>query len=398
VSTIITLFHILLLGAEAVMALMIAYLLLLTGAALFAPRHTQLRQNGSTQRFLILVPAHNEERLLPSLLDNLRQLDYPSALYAVHVVADNCTDRTAELARASGAFAHERVDDERRGKGYALQWLMQQLWASGEPHDAVLILDADSIISPNFLTVMDTRLACGERAIQAYYAVRDPQSSWSASLRSVALAALHYLRPLGRMPLGGSAGLKGNGMVFAAEILREYQWSASLTEDIEYHMALILGGHRVTFAPDAIVWAEMPSSLKAARTQNIRWERGRQEMLRQYVPRLLRAALAQRSFLLFDAAIEQIIPPFSLVAAASLLLLIGALVLQSALAVLLGAFLLIGQIIYILSGLGLSSAPRKVYQALLYVPVFIAWKVWLYVRVLIGLDRKGWTRTARNDT
>jgi len=245
---------------------------------------------------------------------------------------------------------------------------------------------------------MDTRLACGERAIQAYYAVRDPQSSWSASLRSVALAALHYLRPLGRMPLGGSAGLKGNGMVFAAEILREYQWSASLTEDIEYHMALILGGHRVTFAPDAIVWAEMPSSLKAARTQNVRWERGRQEMLGQYVPRLLRAALAQRSFLLFDAAIEQIIPPFSLVAAVSLLLLIGALVLQSALAVLLGAFLLIGQIIYILSGLGLSSAPRKVYQALLYAPVFIAWKVWLYVRVLIGLDRKGWTRTARNDT
>src|SRR5215213_8154397 len=149
---------------------------------------------------------------------------------------------------------------------------------------------------------------------------------------------------------GGSGGLKGNGMVFAAEILREYQWTASLTEDIEYHMALILGGHRVTFAPDAIVWAEMPSSLKAARTQNVRWERGRQEMLRQYVPRLLRAALVQRSFLLLDAAIEQIIPPFSLVAAASLLLLIGALILQSIPAVLLGSGLLLGQAVYILAG------------------------------------------------
>jgi cellulose synthase/poly-beta-1,6-N-acetylglucosamine synthase-like glycosyltransferase len=261
VSVITTLFYILLLSAEAVLALMISYLLLLTGAALFAPRYTKLRQNGPTQRFLILVPAHNEERLLPSLLANLHQLDYPATLYAIHVVADNCSDQTAELARASGAFAHERVDDDRRGKGYALQWLMQRLWASAEPHDAVLILDADSIVSPNFLTVMDARLARGERAIQAYYAVRDPQSSWSASLRSVALAALHYLRPLGRMPLGGSAGLKGNGMVFAAEILRAYQWSASLTEDIEYHMALILGGQRVAFAPDAIVWAEMPSSL-----------------------------------------------------------------------------------------------------------------------------------------
>jgi cellulose synthase/poly-beta-1,6-N-acetylglucosamine synthase-like glycosyltransferase len=187
-------------------------------------------------------------------------------------------------------------------------------------------------------------------------------------------------------------------MVFAAEVLREYQWSASLTEDIEYHMALILGGHRVTFAPDAIVWAEMPSSLKAARTQNVRWERGRQEMVRQYVPRLIRAALARRSFLLFDAAIEQLIPPFSLVAAASLLLLICALLLQNTSAIFLGVFLVIGQVLYILAGLYLSGAPKKVYQALLYAPVFIIWKVWLYIRVLIGLDRKGWTRTARNDT
>jgi 1,2-diacylglycerol 3-beta-glucosyltransferase len=398
VNVIITLFQILLLGAETVLALMIVHLLLLTGVALFAPRRTKLRQDAPSHRFLILVPAHNEEGLLPSLLNNLHQLDYPAALYAVHVVADNCTDQTAELARASGAFAHERVDEEQRGKGYALQWLMQQLWASFEPHDAVLILDADSIVSPNFLIVMDARLARGERAIQAYYAVRDPQSSWSASLRSVALAALHYLRPLGRMPLGGSAGLKGNGMVFAAEIVREYQWSASLTEDIEYHMALILGGQRVTFAPDAIVWAEMPSSLKAARTQNVRWERGRQEMVRQYVPRLLRAALVRRSFLLFDAAIEQLIPPFSLVAAASLLVMIGALALQSLPAVLLGGFILVGQAVYILAGLGLSGAPGKVYQALLYAPIFIVWKVWLYLRVLVGLDRKGWIRTARNDT
>jgi cellulose synthase/poly-beta-1,6-N-acetylglucosamine synthase-like glycosyltransferase len=398
VSLIINILHILLFGAQAVLILMIGYLLLLTAAALFASRQTKLRQESPTHRFLILVPAHNEERLLPSLLANLRQLDYPQSLYQVHIVADNCTDRTAELARSGGATAHERVDEQQRGKGYALQWLMQQLWASSEPHDAVLILDADSIISANFLTVMDARLAGGERAIQAYYAVRDPQDSWSASLRSVALAALHYLRPLGRVLLGGSAGLKGNGMVFAAEIVREYKWSASLTEDIEYHMELILGGRRVTFAPDALVWAEMPSSLKASQTQNVRWERGRQEMLRRYVPRLLRAALARRSYLLFDAAVEQIIPPFSLVAAASLASLLGAIALQSATGMIVGGLLLCGQAAYILIGLWLSGAPKKVYQALLYAPAFIAWKVWLYLRVLIGLDRKGWTRTARNDS
>jgi cellulose synthase/poly-beta-1,6-N-acetylglucosamine synthase-like glycosyltransferase len=187
-------------------------------------------------------------------------------------------------------------------------------------------------------------------------------------------------------------------MVFAAEILREHQWSASLTEDIEYHMALILDGRRVMFAPDAIVWAEMPSTLKASQTQNVRWERGRQEIVRQYVPRLLRAALVRRSFLLFDAAVEQIIPPFSLVAAAGLLALIGASALQDIAAMMLGGLLLLGQAVYILVGLWLSGAPKQVYQALLYAPAFIVWKVWLYVRVSIGLDRKGWIRTARNDT
>jgi 1,2-diacylglycerol 3-beta-glucosyltransferase len=398
VSAVVIVLDVLLLGMETVLGAMIGYLLMLTAAAWLAPRRTPPRAYGPTHRFLILVPAHNEERLLPSLLANLRQLDYPESLYAIHVVADNCTDRTAELARQGGAVAHERTDTERRGKGYALQWLMRQLWGRGEPHDAVLILDADSIVSPNFLTVMDARLARGECAIQAYYAVRDPEGSWSASVRSVALAALHYLRPLGRMVLGGSTGLKGNGMVFAAPIIKAYEWSASLTEDIEYHMALILGGQRVTFAPDAIVWAEMPSTLRAAQTQNIRWERGRQQMVRHYVPRLLRASLAKRSFMLFDAAVEQIIPPFSLVAAGSVLCLMGAVALQSLAGVLVGIFLILGQAVHILAGLIVAGAPKKVYQALLYAPAFIAWKVWLYTRVLIGLDRKGWTRTARNDS
>jgi cellulose synthase/poly-beta-1,6-N-acetylglucosamine synthase-like glycosyltransferase len=385
-------------GVESILALMVGYLLMLTGAAWFARRQTAGVSHNPDQRFAILVPAHNEERLLPSLLQSLADLEYPASLFSVHVVADNCTDRTAEYARQGGARVYERVDAERRGKGYALEWLIEQLHREHITYDAIVILDADSIVSKNFLEVMGARLARGEQAIQAYYAVRDPASSWSASLRSVALSALHYLRPLGRSVLGGSAGLKGNGMVFAASIIERHRWTASLTEDIEYHMTLILAGRRVTFAPDAIVWAEMPSSLAGSRTQNIRWERGRQEMLRYYVPRLLRAALAKRSFLLFDAAIEQLIPPFSLVAAASAACLVAAIILRDMPAVWVGLALVLGQILYTLAGLWLTRVPWRVYQALLYAPLFIAWKVWIYLRVSLGLDQKGWIRTARNDT
>lgn len=381
---------------EGLIGLIVGYLLLLTGAALFARRRSPRRSGEPTQRFAILVPAHNEERLLPSTLASLRAMDYPPELFQVYVVADNCNDRTAELARQGGARVYERFNTELVGKGYALEWLLEKVWASQTEHDAIVILDADTVVSPNFLRVMDARMARGERAIQAYYAVRDPASSRSASLRAVALAVLHYLRPQGRMVLGGSTGLKGNGMVFAADIMRKHRWPASLTEDIEYHMALILAGERVMFAPDAQVQAEMPDTLNSSQSQNVRWERGRVEMVQNYVPRLMREAARRRSFLLFDAAVEQLIPPYSVVAGASVAGLAAAAALRSRPAVLLGLALIKGQIVYIFTGLALSQAPRHVYLTLLYAPFFVLWKIWLYIRVLFGRNNQDWIRTRRN--
>ena len=409
--------QIILLLFQGLFAFLIGYLLLLTAAAWRAARKTQPRSVDPTNRFVILVPAHNEEQLLPELLANLRQLDYPQSLYAVHVVADNCTDKTAVAAQQGGAIAHERVNDAQRGKGYALQWLLQRLWQTDEPHDAVLILDADSVISPNFLQVMDARLARGERVIQSYYAVRNPEQSWSVSLRYVALAALHYLRPLGRMVLGGSMGLKGNGMVFAADILKQHEWSASITEDIEFHMELVLAGERAMFAPDAVVEAEMPQTLAGSQTQNTRWEQGRLDMARRYVPKLLRQArlaLKQREFgsayLYFDAVMEHIIPPFSLLTGLSGLGVVTAVILfvfaQNStpanaslgwINLILGGLIILGQIIYVFGGLYLVQAPKKIYKALFYAPAFIVWKIWLYARVLLGRNQDEWVRTARNE-
>ncbi|EFO82103.1 glycosyl transferase family 2 [Oscillochloris trichoides DG-6] len=386
----------LLILGEIGLKLVVDYLLLLTAAALVAPRTTPLRAGSPTTRFVIMIPAHNEERLLPQLLHNLAQLDYPNDLYQVHVVADNCTDQTAARGRAAGAIVHERFNQELRGKGYALEWLLEQIWERGDAHDAIVILDADSIVSSNFLRVMDSRIARGERVIQAYYAVRAPESSASAGIRAVALTVLHYLRPQGRMVLGGSTGLKGNGMVFVAEILRQHRWTASLTEDIEYHMDLIRAGERAMFAPDAVVWAEMPDSLKASQTQNERWERGRMEMIRNYVPALLREGLRKRSFLLLDAAIEQLIPPFSIVVGMSGLAMIAALISRSRQAIMLAIAIITGQIAYIFTGLALARAPWALYRALLFAPVFLFWKIVLYVRLLLGIKPDDWVRTARN--
>jgi len=135
---------------QCALGILVGYLLLLTTAAFKARKQTKLPTGGPNNRFLILIPAHNEERLLPSLLDNLAQLDYPASLFEVHVVADNCVDQTVAVAQAHNAVVHERVNNRELGKGYALQWLLDELWQSETPQDAVVILDADSLLIGGF--------------------------------------------------------------------------------------------------------------------------------------------------------------------------------------------------------------------------------------------------------
>ena len=402
-------------------SLLVGYLLLLTIASFRAERSTEIQSTIPSLRFALLVPAYNEERLLPGLLNSLRRLDYPDDLYEIHVVADNCTDQTALMAERHGGCAHVREDISNRGKGPALQWLFERVQSTGKPFDAVVILDADSVVNPEFLKVMATHLQRGERVIQAYYAVRNSVGSWSSSLRSAAFAVLHYLRPLGRMALGGSVGLKGNGMVFASEVFNRYRWSASITEDIELHMRLILDGERVTFAPDAVVLGEMPDSLADSESQHDRWERGRIQMLRRYVPELAQKSCAElttgklkRAYLFFDALMEHLIPPFALLFGLNVGFLMLNLVVfligwQSgavpaasttawlvSLNLLLSVFLLLGQTFYVITGLKLTHASREIYMGLLYSPAYMAWKFVQYGRILLKRDQLEWVRTRRN--
>lgn len=421
-SAFLTIIQTLVLAVQSWLAVLTSYLLVLTAASRKASPKTAIPDSEPDCKFLILIPAHNEERLLGATLDSLAQLDYPQGLFSIHVVADNCSDRTAAIATEKGALVHQRFNQELIGKGYALQWLLERLWKDEIAHDAVVFLDADSIVSTNFLRVMAARLSRGEKAIQAYYAVREPDKSWNSALRYAALAVIHYLRPQGRMVLGGSAGLKGNGMVFSADLMRRFTWSASLTEDIELHMALVQAGERVTFAPDAVVWGEMPHSLANMQTQHMRWERGRMDMARTYVSPLLKLAARdmkagnrQQAFVFFDSVMEHIIPPFSLLTGLVGLSLgvnfavngIGSAVSKRAdhkqeykkigrVNLILSAALLTGQIFYLFSGLRLVKAPRSIYKKLFYAPVLIVWKLKQYLVALLTRTQPGWTRTTRN--
>ncbi len=375
--------------------LLTGYLLLLTGAALWG-RRPQPPPAGERRRFAVLIPAHNEEALIGRLLESLDRLDYPRSHFDVLVVADNCDDTTAAVARAHGAQVYERFDRSARAKGFALRWLLERIREEGRVYDAFVVLDADSVVAENLLRCLDARLQAGSQVVQVYYSVLNAGDSPVAALRHAALAAIHYLRPLGRSALGLSCGLKGNGMCFAAPVLDRFAWQwYTLAEDVEFHLALVREGIRVDFAPETRVLAEMPVTLRQARSQNARWERGRLQLLRHRVPPLVREGMRRRSWLRLDAAIEQAIPPLSVPFVAGALCLAGATLLHAAVPAALAALGLAGQVLYLVAGLALARAPLSTYLALGYAPAYVAWKLWVYAQALVSTRSAAWVRTAR---
>lgn len=380
---------------SAALALLSLYLLALTALALTA-RPRAPRPGPAQRRFAILVPAHDEEPVIARLLRSLAHLDYPADRFDVCVVADNCTDSTADIARSFGAHVYERTSATERAKGFALRWLLEQLTNDQRTYDAFVVLDADTVVEPNFLRSMDARLESGSQAIQAYYTVLNARASAVAGLRYAALAALHYLRPLGRARLSLSCGLKGNGMCFAAPVLERFAWRwYTLAEDVEFHLALVREGIRVDFAWETAVQADMPVTLRQARSQNARWERGRMQLLRSDVPRLLLRGLQQRSLLRIDAALEQLIPPLSVpVFLGGACLVVGAVAGMMDVTALAG-FAVAAQVTYLAMALVLVRAPLRAYLALSSAPLYIAWKVGLYGQSLVSARASAWIRTAR---
>ncbi|HZT99589.1 MAG TPA: glycosyltransferase family 2 protein [Ktedonobacteraceae bacterium] len=397
----------LLLGAETCIAAPILYVCILSITAILVTKKREIEKAkekfasaASQYNFAILVPAHNEEDMLGNLLRSLSALAYPQNQYTIYVVADNCTDTTAEVARGfDGVRVYERFDMVKRGKGYALGWVFQKLEEAHLIHDAYVILDADSQVEPTFLQWMAKELAQGAQALQARYNVLNIAESPSTALRGIALTLNNHMRPLSRSSLGGSSTLTGNGMCFSRSLLERCPWQAfALSEDYQYYLTLVEHGERVHYVPEAVVCAHMPTTFAAMRTQDIRWEApGDGPTLWQVTLGLLKAGMQLRSFVCFEAIVELLTPPLSLLASCCLVILIAALLLQSPLALLCSLVLIGGLVFYIGTGFYLLRPPLSIYKALLYAPGFMVWKLWVYF--VLARSKKHtstWVRTSRS--
>lgn len=370
------------------------YLLLLTllSGAPPAPLRSSRRL-----RFDIIVPAHNEAGVIERAIANLRKLDWPSDGLRILVVADNCTDATAALARAAGAEVLERHDSTRRGKGYALDFAFQKSRAAGWAY-AVVVIDADSEVSPNLLEAFSSRIENGAKAVQAHYGVLNPNASWRTRLLTIAMAAFHVLRSRARERLHLSCGIRGNGWCITHLLLNQVPYQAfSLTEDIEYGIDLGLAGYRVHYAEEAQVKADMVTDAQAAGTQRQRWESGRLQLIRSKALALLSATTRRGDAVSLDLALDLFVLPLSYVAI-NVAVLIG----FSALAVLwlpefevwlmLGIACALSLLLYVLRGWQLSGVGFIGLADLLRAPFFVLWKLLLLLR----LPKAGeWIRTKR---
>ena len=364
------------------------------------PRPPAARTSKLGMRFAVVVPAHNEERNVAATVQSLSALDYPNELRTIVVVADNCTDQTADAARAAGATVLERKDESKRGKGYALSYAFERL-VGERTADVAVVVDADTEASGNLLHALASRFEAGASCVQVRYGVRNRDASWRTRLMAIGFAMFHDLRSLAREKMRVSCGLRGNGMAFRLDLLAKVPHDAySIVEDVEYGISLGKLGHRVWYVDEACVLGEMVATEKESRSQRRRWEGGRRGLVRAYGGSLLGDAIRLRQLLLLDLAMDLLVPPLSYLALAA-----GAGTLASATLAALGiarwAAVIpwaasVGFILaYVGRGLVLSGAGFRGLVDLIAAPAYVAWKVALALRHG-KRSQSEWVRTARS--
>jgi cellulose synthase/poly-beta-1,6-N-acetylglucosamine synthase-like glycosyltransferase len=256
------------------------------------------------KRFALVIAAHDEELVVGHVIDSLAVQNYPPELYDIFVVADNCSDKTAEIARNHGAIVHARYDDEKCGKGYALEWIFEKIHAMNDKYDAVSVFDADNLVSPNFLSEMNKQLCKGYKVVQGYIDSKNPFDSWITCSYSIAFWLANRIFQLPRYYLGLSCGLCGTGFSIDLGVLKEIGWGATcLTEDLEFTMKLALNGLKVSWAHEAVVYDEKPLTLMQSWRQRKRWMQGHADCASRFLKPLFCKAFREGDLTSFDCAV-----------------------------------------------------------------------------------------------
>ena len=268
------------------------------------------------RRYAVLISARNEENVVGNLIDCIRSQTYPSELIDIWLVADNCTDETARVARDKGCHVVERFDSAKVGKGYALTYLLDQMIDKGleDVYDAYFVFDADNRLDPHYIEEMNKAFQSGFRILTSYRNSVNLSDNWVSSG-----SALWFIRESrflnnSRMLFGSSCHVGGTGFMFSREIMKRNRgWKFHLlTEDLEFTMDSVLHGDRVGYCGTAILYDEQPVTFRQSWRQRLRWSKGFLQVFRYYGPALIRRAVRERDFSAVDFTL--LLCPFTVLA------------------------------------------------------------------------------------
>lgn len=380
----------------------LGYWLLLALAAIRTVPFQIVHDRRPSHRFIVAIPAHNEGSVIKATIERLRGLDYPAGMYSIHVVADHCSDETAAVACQAGAVVHERDAGPRSGKGAALSWLFQRVLDNG--CDAVVIFDSDTQVAPDFLRVMDARLAQGDQVIQGQHIISNPKSGWFPALTAAMFLVDNRFQNLGRANLGWSAKHMGDSICFRAGVLRQTGSIEGLTEDYQLRQRLLLRRVKIAYAPDAKGYGEAPRTWTQARAQRARWLRGTHDSSQRFARDLLVEGSKRRDTVLLDGALQAYFPSYSTLTMISAFALLIQIVVNwlagpvfSWKVIAAWAAVVCTLFVYPLVGLALERAPFRAYVAILSGPLYIVWRSWLALTARFGGKDVIWIRTAHGE-
>jgi cellulose synthase/poly-beta-1,6-N-acetylglucosamine synthase-like glycosyltransferase len=250
---------------------------------------------------MMILPAHNEQSVIGNLIESLQALDYPKELYDIYVIADNCTDDTAKIAKDMGVTVLERFDEKNKTKGFALQWFLNQKIKENADYDAFCVFDADNIVDKNFLNAMNKKLCQGEEIVQGYRDIKNPDDSWISAGYALFYWTMNRFYHLARYNLGLSPLINGTGFMVDFNLIKPTGWDTiTLTEDIEFSLKNIAKGRKLGWATDAIVYDEQPTEFKQSWSQRSRWTVGHLQCMKYYTKDLADGVVEYRTLMNFD--------------------------------------------------------------------------------------------------
>ena len=266
-------------------------------------------------KFMAIIPAHNEESVVKNLIESLKNQDYPKELLDIYVIADNCTDNTAKIARDAGAIVYERFDEEHKTKGYAMQWFLKQKIEEDADYDAFCVFDADNIADVNFIKNMNKKLCEGETVVQGYRDIKNPTDTWITAGYAIFYWTMNRFYHLARYNVGLSPLINGTGFMVKFDVIKPDGWNTqTLTEDIEFSLKNIINGNKLGWAVDAKVYDEQPLGFKQSWSQRSRWTVGHIQCMQTYAKPLAVAVKEHKTLMNFDGLLYIIgsIPMFIL--------------------------------------------------------------------------------------